>query len=55
MPAWASMYPKMSLDVVLQQAQREHARTCANTPTGFREVQRWLLAHGVTPQRTQVA
>jgi transposase len=46
---------KASLQVVLRGEQGEQARTCAHTAAGFDELQRWLLAHAVTPQRTQVA
>jgi len=46
---------KDSLEVVLRRDEREQVRRCANTSTGFGELQRWLLAQQVQPQRTQVA
>ena len=46
---------KDQLEVVLRREEREQPRVCANHASGFGELHRWLIAHGVQPQQTQVA
>ena len=48
-PALGLDVAKEKIDAFLLQHDRGYHRTCANTPAGFEQLQKWLVKHGTPP------